>query len=153
MWYEPILIWECGSCSCQNSGNFGVHGALTGESITVWGYVSKHTCQCGKPVGPQGHRNYQVCFQIQEDELELITELTSHWFLLGPCGPMSNFSILLHTWFQWSYVIFGSYLMAIAELSLKKTELEETRSKAQRESKMLLDYTRKAIARLTYLKR
>lgn len=46
-----------------------------------------------------------------------------------------------------------SYLMAIAELSLKKTELEETRSKAQRESKMLLDYTRKAIARLTYLKR
>lgn len=47
----------------------------------------------------------------------------------------------------------GSYLMAIAELSLKKTELEETRSKAQRESKMLLDYTRKAIARLTYLKR
>jgi HAUS augmin-like complex subunit 1 len=43
--------------------------------------------------------------------------------------------------------------MAMAELSLKKTELEETRSKAQRESKMLLDYTRKAIARLTYLKR
>lgn len=69
------------------------------------------------------------------------------------CASMSGFSLLLHACFQLSYVIFGSYLMAIAELSLKKTELEETRSKAQRESKMLLDYTRKAIARLTYLKR
>ena len=49
--------------------------------------------------------------------------------------------------------MLGSYLVAMAELSLKKTDVEETRSKAQRESKMLLDYTRKAIARLTYLKR
>jgi HAUS augmin-like complex subunit 1 len=40
--------------------------------------------------------------------------------------------------------------MAIAELSLKKIELEETRSKVQRESKMLLYFTQKAIAQLTY---
>ncbi|KAB5551750.1 hypothetical protein DKX38_009061 [Salix brachista] len=38
------------------------------------------------------------------------------------------------------------------ELS-RKTGVEEKRSKVQKESKILLDYTRKAIARLTYLKR
>ncbi|KAL0428471.1 UNVERIFIED_CONTAM: AUGMIN subunit [Sesamum latifolium] len=38
-------------------------------------------------------------------------------------------------------------------LSLRKTAVEEKRAKVQQESKELLDYTRKAIARLTYLKR
>ncbi|KAL2608989.1 hypothetical protein R1flu_027562 [Riccia fluitans] len=47
----------------------------------------------------------------------------------------------------------SSFLLAMAELSLKRADVEEKRSKAQKESKMLLDNTRKAIARLTYLKR
>ncbi|KAG6396959.1 hypothetical protein SASPL_143119 [Salvia splendens] len=37
--------------------------------------------------------------------------------------------------------------------SLRKTAVEDKRAKVQQESKGLLDYTRKAIARLTYLKR
>ncbi|KAG6413666.1 hypothetical protein SASPL_126380 [Salvia splendens] len=37
--------------------------------------------------------------------------------------------------------------------SLRKTAVEEKRAKVQQESKELLDYARKAIARLTYLKR
>ncbi|GFP92898.1 haus augmin-like complex subunit 1 [Phtheirospermum japonicum] len=47
----------------------------------------------------------------------------------------------------------SSFLVAMADLSLRKTAVEEKRSKVQQESKELLDYTRKAIARLTYLKR
>lgn len=46
-----------------------------------------------------------------------------------------------------------SFLVAMADLSLRKTAVEEKRAKVQQESKELLDYTRKAIARLTYLKR
>ncbi|KZV26355.1 HAUS augmin-like complex subunit 1 [Dorcoceras hygrometricum] len=47
----------------------------------------------------------------------------------------------------------SSFLVAMADLSLRKTGVEEKRAKVQSESKELLDYTRKAIARLTYLKR
>ncbi|CAH9134881.1 unnamed protein product [Cuscuta epithymum] len=47
----------------------------------------------------------------------------------------------------------SSFLVAIADLSLRKTAVEEKRAKVQQESKALLDYTRKAISRLTYLKR
>ncbi|EPS63914.1 hypothetical protein M569_10866, partial [Genlisea aurea] len=47
----------------------------------------------------------------------------------------------------------SSFLVAMADLSLRKTSVEEKRAKVQKESKELLDYTRKAIARLTYLKR
>ncbi|CAI9759086.1 unnamed protein product [Fraxinus pennsylvanica] len=47
----------------------------------------------------------------------------------------------------------SSFLVAMADLSLRKTAVEEKRAKVQKESKELLDYTRKAIARLTYLKR
>ncbi|GFP80088.1 haus augmin-like complex subunit 1 [Phtheirospermum japonicum] len=47
----------------------------------------------------------------------------------------------------------SSFLVAMADISLRKTAVEEKRSKVQQESKELLDYTRKAIARLTYLKR
>ncbi|VFQ71708.1 unnamed protein product [Cuscuta campestris] len=47
----------------------------------------------------------------------------------------------------------SSFLVAIADLSLRKTAVEEKRVKVQNESKVLLDYTRKAISRLTYLKR
>ncbi|KAL6539769.1 AUGMIN subunit 1 [Orobanche hederae] len=43
--------------------------------------------------------------------------------------------------------------LTMADLSLRKTAVEEKRSKVQHESIELLDYTRKAIARLTYLKR
>ncbi|KAL1554659.1 AUGMIN subunit 1 [Salvia divinorum] len=47
----------------------------------------------------------------------------------------------------------SSFLVAMADQSLRKTAVEEKRAKVQQESKELLDYTRKAIARLTYLKR
>ncbi|KAL3534560.1 hypothetical protein ACH5RR_003021 [Cinchona calisaya] len=47
----------------------------------------------------------------------------------------------------------SSFLVAMADLSLRKTAVEEKRSQAEQESKVLLDYTRKAISRLTYLKR
>ncbi|XP_009615712.2 AUGMIN subunit 1-like [Nicotiana tomentosiformis] len=47
----------------------------------------------------------------------------------------------------------SSFLVAAADLSLRKTAVEEKRAKVQQESKVLLEYTRKAIARLTYLKR
>ncbi|RYR05299.1 hypothetical protein Ahy_B06g085168 isoform A [Arachis hypogaea] len=46
-----------------------------------------------------------------------------------------------------------SFLVAMGDISLRKTGVEEKRAKVQKESKVLLDYTRKAIARLTYLKR
>ncbi|CAI9264118.1 unnamed protein product [Lactuca saligna] len=41
----------------------------------------------------------------------------------------------------------------MGDVSLRKTGVEDKRAKVQKESKILLDYTRKAIARLTYLKR
>eukprot|EP00250_Pteridium_aquilinum_P009866 c18990_g1_i1 orf=91-972(+) len=47
----------------------------------------------------------------------------------------------------------SSFLVAFGDLCLRKSEVEERRLKAQKESKMLLDNTRKAIARLTHLKR
>ncbi|RVW28813.1 AUGMIN subunit 1 [Vitis vinifera] len=47
----------------------------------------------------------------------------------------------------------SSFLVAMGDMSLRKTGVEEKRAKVQKESKILLDYTRKAIARLTYLKR
>ena len=46
-----------------------------------------------------------------------------------------------------------SFLVAMGDISLRKTEVEEKRAEVNKESKLLLDYTRKAIARLTYLKR
>ncbi|KAK9671245.1 hypothetical protein RND81_12G016100 [Saponaria officinalis] len=48
---------------------------------------------------------------------------------------------------------FSSFLVAMGDLSLRKSAVEEKRAKVQKESKVLLDYTRKAIARLTYLKK
>ncbi|XP_042516654.1 AUGMIN subunit 1 [Macadamia integrifolia] len=47
----------------------------------------------------------------------------------------------------------SSFLVAMGDISLRKTGVEEKRAKVQKESRVLLDYTRKAIARLTYLKR
>lgn len=47
----------------------------------------------------------------------------------------------------------SSFLVAMGDVSLRKTGVEDKRAKVQKESKILLDYTRKAIARLTYLKR
>ncbi|KAA8518018.1 hypothetical protein F0562_015501 [Nyssa sinensis] len=47
----------------------------------------------------------------------------------------------------------SSFLVAMGDISLRKIGVEEKRAKVQKESKILLDYTRKAIARLTYLKR
>lgn len=47
----------------------------------------------------------------------------------------------------------SSFLVSIADISLRKTGVEEKRAKVQKESRILLDYTRKAIARLSYLKR
>ncbi|KAJ4835752.1 AUGMIN subunit 1 [Turnera subulata] len=47
----------------------------------------------------------------------------------------------------------SSFLVAAGDISLRKTGVEEKRAKVQKESKILLDYTRKAISRLTYLKK
>lgn len=47
----------------------------------------------------------------------------------------------------------SSFLVAMGDISLRKTGVEEKRAKVQKESKVLLDFTRKAIARLAYLKR
>ncbi|KAK9289502.1 hypothetical protein L1049_007657 [Liquidambar formosana] len=47
----------------------------------------------------------------------------------------------------------SSFLVAMGDISLRKIGVEDKRAKVQKESKILLDYTRKAIARLTYLKR
>uniref|UniRef100_A0A7N0U4G6 HAUS augmin-like complex subunit 1 n=1 Tax=Kalanchoe fedtschenkoi TaxID=63787 RepID=A0A7N0U4G6_KALFE len=40
----------------------------------------------------------------------------------------------------------SSFLIAISNISLRKTGVDEKRAKVQKESKVLLDYTRKAIA-------
>ena len=50
-------------------------------------------------------------------------------------------------------VLFGSsFLVAMGDISLRKTSVEEKRAKVQKESKVLY-YMRKSIARLTQLKR
>ncbi|KAL5581572.1 hypothetical protein UlMin_014014 [Ulmus minor] len=45
------------------------------------------------------------------------------------------------------------FLVAMGDISLRKTSMEEKRTKLQKESKVLLNYTRKALARFMYLKR
>ncbi|KAL9270876.1 AUGMIN subunit 1-like protein [Drosera capensis] len=47
----------------------------------------------------------------------------------------------------------SSFLVAMGDISLRKTGVEEKRAKVEKDSRVLLDYTRKAIQRLTYLKR
>lgn len=47
----------------------------------------------------------------------------------------------------------SSFLVAMGDISLRKTVVEEKRAEVQKESKVLLDYTRKALSRLTFLKR
>ncbi|KAF7146418.1 hypothetical protein RHSIM_Rhsim04G0175000 [Rhododendron simsii] len=47
----------------------------------------------------------------------------------------------------------SSFLIAIGDINLRKTKVETKRTRIQRESKILLDHTRKAIVRLTYFKR
>lgn len=47
----------------------------------------------------------------------------------------------------------SSFLIAMGDISLRKTSVDNKRTLIQRESKILLDQTRKAIARLTYFKR
>lgn len=46
-----------------------------------------------------------------------------------------------------------SLLVAAIDLSQKKAEIKEKRAQGKKESKQLLDLTRKAISRLAYLKR
>ncbi|KAG8086994.1 hypothetical protein GUJ93_ZPchr0010g8327 [Zizania palustris] len=47
----------------------------------------------------------------------------------------------------------SSFVVASADLSLRRAEVEEKRDKVRKESKALLDYTRKAITKLTELKK
>ncbi|KAL6843256.1 hypothetical protein ACP4OV_026969 [Aristida adscensionis] len=47
----------------------------------------------------------------------------------------------------------SSFVVASADLSLRRAEMEEKRDKVHKESKALLDYTRKAITKLTELKK
>ncbi|GAB2279199.1 AUGMIN subunit 1 [Dionaea muscipula] len=50
-------------------------------------------------------------------------------------------------------VYFFSFLVAMGDIFLRKTGVEEKKAKVEKESRVLLDYTRKAIQRLSYLKR
>ncbi|KAJ8760173.1 hypothetical protein K2173_011029 [Erythroxylum novogranatense] len=52
---------------------------------------------------------------------------------------------------RWRYAY--SFLEAMVDISLQKTGVEKKRAKVEKESKILLDYTSKAIARQAYLKR
>ncbi|KAJ3693448.1 hypothetical protein LUZ60_008928 [Juncus effusus] len=47
----------------------------------------------------------------------------------------------------------GSFFVANADMVLRKADVAETRAKVQKESKMLLEYTRKAITKLAELKK
>ncbi|KAF0900151.1 hypothetical protein E2562_027467 [Oryza meyeriana var. granulata] len=47
----------------------------------------------------------------------------------------------------------NAFVVASADLSLRRAEVEEKRDKVRKESKALLDYTRKAITKLTELKK
>ncbi|KAK6930240.1 hypothetical protein RJ641_004334 [Dillenia turbinata] len=47
----------------------------------------------------------------------------------------------------------SSFLVATGDISLRKNGVEGKRAKVEKESKILLDYIRMAIARLTYLKK
>ncbi|KAJ6834261.1 putative AUGMIN subunit 1 [Iris pallida] len=47
----------------------------------------------------------------------------------------------------------SSFVVAMGDLSLRKADVEEKRAKVQKESKVLLEYTRKAIAKLNDLKK
>ncbi|KAI4341234.1 hypothetical protein MLD38_025982 [Melastoma candidum] len=49
--------------------------------------------------------------------------------------------------------VLSSFLIAMGDISLRKTAVEEKRAKVEKDSRILLDFTRKAITRLTYLKR
>lgn len=51
------------------------------------------------------------------------------------------------------YGFVCSFVVAMADLSLRKADVEEKRAKVQKESKVLLEYTRKAIAKLNDLKK
>lgn len=46
-----------------------------------------------------------------------------------------------------------SFLVAAFDLSQRKAEVAEKKAQAKQQSTQLLDFTRKALARLTYLKR
>ncbi|XP_008781814.1 AUGMIN subunit 1 [Phoenix dactylifera] len=47
----------------------------------------------------------------------------------------------------------SSFVVAMGDLSLRKEDVEEKRAKVQKESKVLLEYTRRAIAKLNDLKK
>ncbi|CAI9264208.1 unnamed protein product [Lactuca saligna] len=62
------------------------------------------------------------------------------------------------TWLLFVAYYFGARFgfdkdECMGDVSLRKIGVEDKRARVQKESKILLDYTRKAIARLTYLKR
>lgn len=69
--------------------------------------------------------------------------------VVGSAQVLANVSNLLNI----RDTELSSFLVAMGDISLRKTGVEEKRAKVHKESKFLLDYTRKAIARLTYLKR
>ncbi|XP_059668335.1 AUGMIN subunit 1 isoform X1 [Cornus florida] len=69
--------------------------------------------------------------------------------VVGSAQVLSNVANLLNI----RDTELSSFLVAMGDISLRKTGVDEKRAKVQKESKILLDYTRKAIARLTYLKR
>uniref|UniRef100_A0A0E0LSR3 AUGMIN subunit 1 n=1 Tax=Oryza punctata TaxID=4537 RepID=A0A0E0LSR3_ORYPU len=61
-----------------------------------------------------------------------------------PSGPASSSAAVAEV---------NAFVVASADLSLRRAEVEEKRDKVHKESKALLDYTRKAITKLTELKK
>lgn len=74
--------------------------------------------------------------------LETLNSAGEEALLLVCCYPIAD-----------AVEMLCSFLVAMGDISLRKTGVEEKRAKAQKDSNVLLDYTRKAIQRLTYLKK
>jgi hypothetical protein len=104
-----------------------------------------------------------VCFSLEHLLILQTTSFDSNaWSFWSTSMIGSKHNLVWHSnaWsLDWEFFflgltfLLGSAIVAMTELSLKKIDVEEKRTKVQKESKLLLDNTRKAIARLTYLKR
>ena len=87
--------------------------------------------------------NVANLLNIRDTELSRLEKYTLWPFVVF---VFSMVAVLTRLWMV-------SFLVAMGDISLRKTGVEEKRAKVQKEFKVLLDFTRKAIARLTYLKR
>lgn len=81
---------------------------------------------------------------VENSNVRLHTFIVSVLVILSFCF---HCSLITLKWWLCSFVV------ASADLSLRTAEVEEKRDKVHKESKALLDYTRKAITKLTELKK